>query len=536
MIRSRKHEADKSLVVQVNSENSYQDLFNYCSQFGEIKSAFHYKIPEEKNHFILLEYKDVTGYAKALRDCRFNKENLGIPVWSPFVWFKVAKMRTEKSEMTRPVLTCEETRLIDDPSLNDMLRSASSLDDQMVILYRLTCLTDLGIRTRFLAAKQLEAALCGIFPNVQALPFGSSVNGFGKIGCDLDLILRVHHDSVQASDSRLIFHTKASLSNERTQVQRQMEILGDILHQFLPGVSNVRKILQARVPIIKFNHECLDLDVDLSMSNLTGMYMSELLYLFGEIDERVRPLTSCIRKWAMVCGLTNPSPGRWISNFSLSCLVLFFLQSLKKPILPNLKYLVKSARKEDIRIADDNINCTFLRDLTNLNLERANNDSLSYLLIQFFEFYSQFEFSNQAISLIEGAPLMKPDHSAMWIVNPFEPLTNVSKNVSLEELERFKFEVRNAGWILESSNERTDEFFWGLLALFKTNKETKVKPQMFFKSRLVDITDIFDESGEAKAEFKFKNNGTKNEVKAIRQATKKLVQTLELPNMNFKRR
>ena len=539
MIKSRKQEAEKSLVVQVNSKNSYAELFNYCSQFGEIKSAFHYKIPEGQNNFILLEYQDVDGFSEALRRIRFNNENPGVPVISQFVWFKASSVRSSvKSEMLPPVLKFEDTRLIDDVSLNEMLTSAASLDDQIMILYRLTCLTDLGIRSRFLAAKQLETALRGMLPNVQAYPFGSSVNGFGKTGCDLDLILRVSDETTlydSRSSSRLIFHTKANLSNERSQTQRQMEVLGDILHLFLPGISNVRRILQARVPILKYNHECLDLDVDLSMSNLTGLYMSELLYLFGEIDERVRPLTSCIRKWAKVCGLTNPSPGRWISNFSLTCLVLFFLQNLKKPILPPMSHLIKSATKDDIRVADDNINCTFLRDLKYLKFQRENVDSLSYLLIQFFEFYSQFDFGNHAISLVDVSPSIKPDHAAMWIVNPFEPLFNCSKNVSLEELEKFKFEVRNAGWILESSSDvKPDEPFWGLLGLFKTNKEAIVKPQMFYKSRLVDVSDLFSEKGEP--EIHYKNNDSRNEVKAIRQANKKVLQNLQFPNTKFKRR
>jgi poly(A) RNA polymerase len=143
------------------------------------------------------------------------------------------------------------------------------LEDQMLVLHRATCLNDLGIRLRFLAAKQIEDSLKGMFPNSLAFPFGSSVNGFGKMGCDLDLILKFNQDvDTDAKNSRLIFHTKANLSNERSQVQRQMECVGDILQLFLPGISNVRRILQARVPIIKFNHEYLDLEVDLSMSNL----------------------------------------------------------------------------------------------------------------------------------------------------------------------------------------------------------------------------------------------------------------------------
>ena len=373
MIQEKKREANKSFVVQVNSENSYQELFNYCSQFGEISSAFHYKIAEEQTHFILLEFKEGSSYQEAIANGQFNPDNPGVPVISPFLWFKAlnTKKAQKTSNLDPPPLQCnQEIKLSGDSSLDDILSSAENLDDQIKIMYNATCLNDVGVRMRFLLARQLENSFSGIFPNVQAYPFGSSVNGFGKIGCDLDLIFRVHGEIREdVKDSRLIFHTKANLPNERSQTQRQMEAVGDILYLFLPGVTSVRRILQARVPIIKFNHECLGLEVDLSMSNMTGVYMSELLYLFGEIDERVRPLTFCIRKWASITGLTNPSPGRWISNFSLTVLVIFFLQQMKKPILPPLNVLVKAARKTDIRVADECINCTFLRDLNQLEFQ-----------------------------------------------------------------------------------------------------------------------------------------------------------------------
>lgn len=65
--------------------------------------------------------------------------------------------------------------------------------------------------------------------------------------------------------------------------------------------------------------------------------MSELLCLYGEIDPRVRPLVFTIRQWATKVGLTNRFPGRWITNFSLTLLVLFYLQ--QREILPSLKHL-----------------------------------------------------------------------------------------------------------------------------------------------------------------------------------------------------
>lgn len=524
LIQQRRDEAYKSLVIQVSSDSSYQELYNYCSQFGEIKSAFHYKIQEEQSHFIVLEYKTSSECQDALHHSQFNDDNSGVPAISPFMWFKASNTKKSKTrdagKQTPPALIKEETKLIANKSLNDMIASANNLDDQMLIVHRVTCLNELCIRLRFLAARQMETALSGMFPQVKAHPFGSSVNGFGKMGCDLDLILRVNLDNQEKKDSRLIFHAKTSMTNERTQMQRQMETLGDIMHLFLPGISNVRRILQARVPIIKYNHECLDLEIDLSMNSLSGLYMSELLYLYGELDCRVRPLVFCIRKWANATGLTNPSPGRWISNFSLTVLVLFFLQALKEPILPPMNLLIKSASTQDIKVTDDNINCTFLRDLNQLKFIVKNKDPLGYLLIQFFEFYSQFDFSNRAVSLLEGKSILKADHSALWIVNPLEPLLNVSKNVSLEELERFKFELRNAAWILDESHQKSDEP-WGLLNLFRANHEAAIRPQMFYKSRLVDVSDLFSEQ-EISANIRFKNASVKSQVESIQKAKREV--------------
>lgn len=77
MIKMRKLEAQKSLLVQVNSSKSYPELFSYCSQFGEIKSAFHYKISDESLHFILLEYETAAGCEEATKNCGHNHERPG---------------------------------------------------------------------------------------------------------------------------------------------------------------------------------------------------------------------------------------------------------------------------------------------------------------------------------------------------------------------------------------------------------------------------------------------------------------------------
>lgn len=66
------------------------------------------------------------------------------------------------------------------------------ISDQISSLYNWTKLNNVGTRLRFLTAIQIENCLSGMFPNCAVYPFGSSVNGFGKMNCDLDLVLRLN--------------------------------------------------------------------------------------------------------------------------------------------------------------------------------------------------------------------------------------------------------------------------------------------------------------------------------------------------------
>lgn len=45
MVDSRRNEAFRSILVQVQSEQSCCDLHKYCSQYGEVKGMHHYSLP-----------------------------------------------------------------------------------------------------------------------------------------------------------------------------------------------------------------------------------------------------------------------------------------------------------------------------------------------------------------------------------------------------------------------------------------------------------------------------------------------------------
>merc|ERR1739838_101591 len=145
------------------------------------------------------------------------------------------------------------------------------------------------------------------------LPFGSSVNTFGRPNSDLDMILDIAHPpAITQQKDYLVFQAKKckSAANPRITMQRHMEVIADILNNFAPGCSQVRKILHARVPIIKYHQNFMNLECDLSMGSRSGYYMSELLYLYGCMDDRVRPLIFAIRRWAQEKHITSPQAGR----------------------------------------------------------------------------------------------------------------------------------------------------------------------------------------------------------------------------------
>lgn len=237
-----------------------------------MKQCFHYSLSNA--HHILVEFESIESVNAALGHSRFQlceDARQVIPTHSQFVWFSANNriLKPPKNESVPDVLTINGMNELKDGELMAMLRQADSVDDQIISLYRNTCLNELGTRLRFLAVLQVENTLSSIFPHIRAYPFGSSVNGFGKLGSDLDVVLKYSlRKETEDPEARLIFHCKLAKNRSRTQAQRDLQILSSIMNEMLPGVTNVRDILQARIPIVKYTHELLNLEVDLSMENL----------------------------------------------------------------------------------------------------------------------------------------------------------------------------------------------------------------------------------------------------------------------------
>lgn len=219
---------------------------------------------------------------------------------------------------------------------------------------------------------------------------------------------------------------------------------------------------------IDFIKNVLNFCVPLPYSR-TGFHISELFYIFGELDERVRPLVFVVRRWAQEMQLTSKTRTNTITNFQLTCLVLSFLQQLPKPILPTVPELVAKAQKSDVRLSEDNRSYTFLRDISSIQFQTENTSSLDELLIQFFEFYGTFDFTKYVVSLTSKQPIRKIEPTALQIANPFEMEQNWSRNVASDECVALKMHAQNSFAELMDMNSPTTSNAterWGLLSIF----------------------------------------------------------------------
>ncbi|XP_030345697.1 poly(A) RNA polymerase, mitochondrial isoform X2 [Strigops habroptila] len=448
----RLEQAERTVLIKCPPKLNENKLLQYLSSHGNIKSHFFF---ENRGIHALIEFSEKNSIA-SLQDA------IGVPSAAEYhvVPFK---SRLFTFMLKNPVSqAAEETPLHLSPQFHipvkDLIQKlchADSISSQMYILLNEYQLTDENIKLRYLVCSLVRDFAHAYFPDSTVKPFGSSVNTFGKLGCDVDMFLdfrdtQKHAAKMKKGPFEMEYQMKR-LPSERLATQKILSVIGDCLDNFGPGCVSVQKILNARCPLVKFSHQPTGFQCDLSVSNSIAIKSSELLYIYGCLDSRVRALVFSVRCWARVHGLTNSIPGTWITNFSLTMMVMFFLQRRSPPIIPTLDQLKELA---DVLLGD------------------------------FFEYYGNFDFRRNSINLRKGKEVNKPESSPLYIWNPFEQDLNISKNVNQPQLEKFVAMARESAWILrkeEKAQQMINKEPWGLAALlipFGKSNSNKMKNRM----------------------------------------------------------
>ncbi|XP_029444482.1 poly(A) RNA polymerase, mitochondrial [Rhinatrema bivittatum] len=464
----RQTQAQHTVLINCPSKINEKKFLKHLSQYGKINSHFFY---ESYGTHAVVEFseKESIESLRARASIPSSGDESAVPFKSRLFALKLTSVL--ESSDSQPSVQLQKQSTIPINELIQKLCLAENIDQQLYTLTEEHQLTDENLRLRFLVCSLIRDIAAAYFPESVVKPFGSSVNTFGKLGCDLDMFLDLdaieRRNNRKAAGSFSMEYRMKCVPSERVATQRILSVIGECIDSFGPGCVSVQKILNARCPLVRFSHQPAGLQCDLTANNRIAMRSSELLYIYGNLDPRVRALVFSVRCWARVHGITSTIPGAWITNFSLTMMVLFFLQKRNPPIIPTLdqlKNLAGTADKHTIEGSD----CTFVSDLNQIK-PSENKETLDVLLKEFLEFYGNFAFSKNSINIRKGKEQNKPEVSPLYIQNPFEQTLNISKNVNQTQLERFVDLARDSSWMLQQEGMGHPSLQsaqpWGLAAL-----------------------------------------------------------------------
>ncbi|XP_004874422.1 speckle targeted PIP5K1A-regulated poly(A) polymerase isoform X2 [Heterocephalus glaber] len=270
-----------------------------------------------------------------------------------------------------------------------------------------------------------------------------------------------------------------ALGGEKPAGAAMLELVGSILRRCVPGVYRVHSVPSARRPVVKFCHRPSGLHGDVSLGNRLALHNSQFLSLCAELDGRVRPLVYTVRCWAQGRGLAGSGP--LLSNYALTLLVVYFLQTRDPPVLPTVAQLTRKA-DEGERVEVDGWDCSFPRDARSLE-PSANVEPPGALLAQFFFCVSCWDLRGSLLSLREGRalPVAGGQPAIFWeglrlgpmnLQDPFELSHNVAANVTSRVAGRLQNCCRAAAsycrslqYLRRSARGRD----WGLLPLLQSS-------------------------------------------------------------------
>uniref|UniRef100_A0A0N5ASN6 PAP-associated domain-containing protein n=1 Tax=Syphacia muris TaxID=451379 RepID=A0A0N5ASN6_9BILA len=206
--------------------------------------------------------------------------------------------------------------------------------------------------------------------------FGSIKNGFGTKNSDVDLCLHLNPASVSTQRVNIQFHCPDDLK-----------------------------------VTCHFHY--------LTVSNEVAMFNTKLLEVYGKLDSRVPQLGVALKVWAKCCNISGASEG-WLSSYAYIIMLIHFLQSTEKPVLP------------------------FLQQVSFLTIVwlSPNSQTVAELWLDFFMYYAWvFDFENEVVQIRHPKKLTKKrkgwEASPLAMEDPFVLSHNLAATVDAEGILSF---------------------------------------------------------------------------------------------------
>lgn len=301
------------------------------------------------------------------------------------------------------------------------LSKINTIAEQMITLYEELKLSDDDLTHRMEFCDLLYTILEPYFPGCSVVLFGSSVNGFGVKGCDIDIFLDISHlmpselpptDASNSALKKLIQKDALPVQMKEflqlTPYQRIKYILKIIARKLHTNYCNFFPVPSMRCPIVRFSHKISEITCDFSIQNKMGLCNSYLMKFLSQYDSRIQPFVFAIRMWAKNKKIASVGGTRF-SSYSLTLMILFFLQNLEPAVLPSIQEVMDACTKEE-EIMIDGFSCSYpQRPAHNVLPLNKNKDLLGDLLKKFFDFFLHLDYETTVISPRTGNLLSRSE-------------------------------------------------------------------------------------------------------------------------------
>ncbi|KAG0297769.1 hypothetical protein BGZ96_004960 [Linnemannia gamsii] len=377
-------ESDSSTLQEISEAQQILDQVFEEEQTCGTDSGLEALLPslQEETSSASLSADDASGAAGSSTSPTGNLPK--VSAWSTLLPGVAPIPQPKPSARLSAIQRSEQVRLHERFPIVLPYESQVKLSMEMVDLFESLLPTEQSHERRTKFIKKVETILSVEWPgeDIQAYPFGSTVNDLGTSTSDVDIC---------------IMTTWSGLKN--------VQMLANAFRKH--GMQKVFCVPRAKVPIVKLWDPELHLSCDVNINTPLGLLNTKMIKTYVTIDPRVRPFAMIIKHWARRRVLNDAANGGTISTYTWICIVINFLQMRSPPILPVL-HKIPHALSEDNQVINGN-NTSFCDDIESLEgFGFPNKETLGGLLYAFFRrFAIEFDYDHHVISVREGCYLTK---------------------------------------------------------------------------------------------------------------------------------
>ncbi|XP_075146734.1 tailor [Haematobia irritans] len=267
--------------------------------------------------------------------------------------------------------------------------------DSATILRLLSDATKIGDKLKFIPdykiiENDLLELIKPLFPNqtIKIYYFGSRLCGIGSRDSDLDIFVDIGET----------FHTHENRVTD--EILSKFEKVQKALKSHPKSWKGLVVVKKARVPILKIMHSNTSIECDINFSHSLGHINTLMLDYIFTLQPLARIMCIYVKKWIHHTGFVNE-----ISTYSMNLMVIFYLQILN--LLPPLEKLFRNVDKETALSVGPWLATYQPLTLKELDIKPVDPINVRSHILQFFKYFSDFDYQNLIVCPYFGCPLKK---------------------------------------------------------------------------------------------------------------------------------